>query len=885
MKAFFINGTHWDREWYEPFQEFRMWLVETIDEAMDVMERDPEYRCFHLDGQTIVLEDYLYVRPEQRERLTKHLREGRLLVGPWYNLPDEWLISGESFVRNLMKGARICREFGIPPMKFAYTPDQFGHIAALPMIMAGFDLPAGICWRGTQDENYPAQFIWVGPDGSRMVTHKLRDHGGYNPFRLQAREPIKEAGYTDESFRQHFEPYFDAEKKRSPVSLVLLVDAVDHQRPDPNIPKLLGLLRKRYSDVEFVWGTLEEYGREMLEHAASLPERKGELREPSRAADRAYQYLIVHTISSRYPIKKRNGQCQALLEKWAEPLALFQMLHGGQPTLSYLDRAWTYLMKNHPHDSICGCSIDQVHRDMRYRFDQCELIGDGVVRRAITQIAAGSAETESWKNIVVHNPLPFTRKGVFDVVVPFPVDFGDKTGFAYIDGLATSERVNKFRLLRHDGNVFPFQLVRIERGMATKSLEPNGRKRHWIADHYHLAVEMELPPCGFDGFGVEGVQDAVRNFGSLRTGPMSASNGEITVDVRPDGTVSLRHEATARVFDGLFCYEDCGDSGDGWTRGPLVDDIVYRTPGNRIATAVEEDGSLRTVFRIEREFFLPRRLEKPHYNRSKDRTRLRVTDWLSVEKGSPCLRVRTRIENTVRDHRLRVLFPTSVAAEQSFADTPFAVVERDIAIPVETAGWHERVSPEKAFTSFFGVQDEQGGLAVLSPWGLHEYEVTQTAERSLALTLFRATFQTVATSGEPDGELLEEMVFDYELWPFEGPFDPCAASRMVASHQAGIRVHSANTLPESRSFLRVEPGVAVVSAIKPAHDVRGGVIRLWNPTERPLREALHFSVPIKEAHQCNLNEEPQVSLRTERSGGLAVDVPPGGLTTVLFTWE
>lgn len=885
MKAFFINGTHWDREWYEPFQEFRMWLVETIDEAMELMERDPEYKCFHLDGQTIVLEDYLYVRPEQRERLTRHMREGRLLVGPWYNLPDEWLISGESFVRNLMKGARICREFGVPPMQFAYTPDQFGHIAALPMIMAGFDVPAGICWRGTQDETHPAQFVWVGPDGSRMVTHKLRDHGGYNPFRLQARDPIKEAGYTDESFRQHFEPYFDAEKKRSPVSLVLLVDAVDHQRPDPEIPKLLRTLRERYSGVEFVWGTLEEYGREMLKHAASLPERTGELREPSRAQDRAYQYLIAHTLSSRYPIKKRNGQCQALMEKWTEPLALFEMMNGGQPTLSYLDRAWTYLMKNHPHDSICGCSIDQVHRDMRYRFDQCELIGDGVVRRAMTQIAAGSAEPESWKNIVVHNSLPFARKGVFDVTIPFPVDFGDKAGFAYIDALATSERVNKFRLTSHDGSIIPFQLVRIERGMAAKSLEPNGRKQHWTADHYHLAVEMELPPCGYTGLRVEGTQEATRNFGTLRTGPMAASNGEISVDVKPNGTVSLHHIGSGREFAGLFCYEDCGDSGDGWTRGPLVDDIVYRTPGNCVATAIEEDGPLRTVFRIEREFLLPRRIERPHFNRSKDRTRLEVTDWLFMEKGSPCLRVRTRIENAVRDHRLRVLFPTNVAAAQSFAETPFAVVERDIAIPVETAGWHERVCPEKAFTSFFGVQDECGGLALLSPWGLHEYEVTETHERSLALTLFRATFQTVATSGEPDGELIEEMVFEYELWPFAGELDPCAASRLVAARQAGIRTHTTDTTPKPRSFLRVEPGIAVVTAIKPAHEVRGGAVRLWNPTARPLQETLYPGLAVQEAHRCNLNEVPKESLAIGDDGGIPVDVPAGGLATVVFTWK
>ena len=113
MKAYYCVGTHWDREWYEPFQEFRMWLVELIDELMDLMDKDPEYRCFHLDGQAVVLQDYLEVRPERRERLVGLLKEGRLIAGPWYDLPDEWLISGESYVRNLMMGMRVCRELGV----------------------------------------------------------------------------------------------------------------------------------------------------------------------------------------------------------------------------------------------------------------------------------------------------------------------------------------------------------------------------------------------------------------------------------------------------------------------------------------------------------------------------------------------------------------------------------------------------------------------------------------------------------------------------------------------------------------------------------------------------------------------------------------------------
>jgi len=409
MKAFYCVGTHWDREWYEPFQEFRMWLVELIDELMDLMERDPRYLSFHLDGQTIVIEDYLEIRPEQRERLLRFLKERRILIGPWYNLPDEWLVSGESLVRNLMRGIRTCRELGIMPLNFAYTPDQFGHIAALPMIMSGFGLKVGIVWRGTQDETYPAQFIWEGPDGSDMVYYKLMDKGSYGPFDFLARTPVKKAGFTDESFKKHFEPYFAEEKARGAAPVVLMLDAIDHQRPDPEMPGLMENLQRRYPEIEFIWGTLEQYGEELLKHRQAYPRRKGELRDPARDSRRVGQYLIVHTLSSRADIKKRNDECTALLEKWCEPYALFALMAGHTPITRYLANSWDYLLKNHPHDSICGCSIDQVHTDMHYRFDQAQMLGEGLLRRNLATIGKATSDNEHWRRFVVHNPLPLPR--------------------------------------------------------------------------------------------------------------------------------------------------------------------------------------------------------------------------------------------------------------------------------------------------------------------------------------------------------------------------------------------------------------------------------------------------------------------------------------------
>jgi len=876
-----------------------MWLVELIDKAIDIMEANPDYKCFHLDGQTIVLEDYLEIRPERKEKLVQFLREGRLIAGPWYNLPDEWLISGESYIRNLMRGMRICRELGFDHSTFAYTPDQFGHIAALPTIMAGMGLTNGICWRGTQDSDCPAHFVWVGPDGSRMVTTKLMDKYSYNPFEHGVRYFVHPETTSDDEFKEIVDTYLSDEAARSPIPLLLMLDAVDHSEPDPKMLWIFKKLEQLYPDIEFTWEPIYKYGDELACHADKLPERHGELREPVHTPDQRAQYLIVHTISSRYPIKHRNARSQALLEKQVEPAVLLEQMSGGTALTAYVDKAWEYLMKNHPHDSICGCSIDEVHRDMMYRFDQTDQIGRRVLTKALIDITRkasaaglppadvqdlteGGAAASKAPCITLFNTLPMPRRGLTTLTAIFAQDWPKKL----LDGLCSGEITNRFHLVTEEGVRVPYQISCIDRNQEHRLLDNGQRAIHHANDDlYHLVADVEIPACGHVTLNVVPTDDATRTFGSLLTAPMTASNGLITFGINADGTAYLFDESTGVQFPDLFIYEDCGDSGDGWTRGILASDLVFRSPGSRVMTGIEEDGPLRTVFRVEREFELPAKMEKGTWRRSDTRRLLRVVDRMIVEKGLPGVRVHTTVENTCADHRFRVLFPTDTDSTVSFAETPFAVVERDIAIPPEAATWQERVNPEKPFTSFFGVQDDEVGLAILAPFAPHEYEVTQTDDRSLALTLFRATGKTVGTSGEPDGQLLQAMEFSYILYPFPSPFDALAAAKLVAEAQCPPTARYTSTPLPSRSFLRLVNEAAVTTALKPAEDGRGGIIRLWNPGDCSAEEIIELSCPLSGAWRCNLAEKDIEPIVLASDGAIPVSVPPRGLATIRFVWD
>lgn len=358
--GYVLSHTHWDREWYLSFQLFRMRLVDMLDTLIPYLEQHPEFPHFHLDGQTVCLEDYLEVRPEQAERLRHLIEAGRIAVGPWYVLPDLQCIGQESILRNLSRGLALAQRFG-GGTPVGYLPDIFSHPAQMPQIFAGYGFRAAVIWRGSSDDPEPPyEVLWRAPDSTQLLTLRLPDDRGYlNAFPL---------GDTPEAVSRQFEDWFRDRLPRSPSGQLLFMNGCDHQTPNYALPEFIRYFNETHDDYELRQVSLTQYLDELRVSPDTLSVFCGEQNRTNYSAGRHLNPTLKNTLSTHIPQKIENAQCEAGLVRCAEPLSAMLAAAHLPLGLHYLDTAWKYLLQNHPHDSICGCSCDDVARDMERRF-------------------------------------------------------------------------------------------------------------------------------------------------------------------------------------------------------------------------------------------------------------------------------------------------------------------------------------------------------------------------------------------------------------------------------------------------------------------------------------------------------------------------------------
>lgn len=886
LTVHYIASTHWDREWYEPFQHYRYRLVDVLDGLIELMERDPAYRFYQTDGQSVVLEDYLEIRPERRARLQALFDAGRLEAGPWYVLPDEFIVCGESLVRNLLRGHQVAGEFG-PPMKVGFVCDIFGHNSQLPQILRGFGIDTAVVWRGTNFPKHPGLFRWQAADGSEVLAYTFEDRG-YGHYQFFVRDPARTPdGKLDlDKALVGLRKLCDFEATRVPGHALVAFDGIDHVPAEPATSELLA--RARRARLNVVHSRFGDFFAAVRRQKLKLRVFKSELRDPGEGP---WQTVIPGVLSSRIYLKQHNARCEHRLLHWAEPFAAFASLLGHEYPAAYLNLAWKYLLRNHAHDSICGCSIDQVHQDMLHRFDQCRLIADRACQlslRAITdRIRLPKLRGDEDFAVTVFNPTGLAIDGVVDL----PLYFRHETPYRFQEWFGY-EPIVGFRLYDPDGHELPYQRLDVTKVAPFKTYD---RAAGYVGDRreqVRVAVKLNVPQHGWTTLVCKPTKDKTRSApGTQLSDDHTMENEFLRVQVNPNGTIELTDRRNGQTYRQGLTFEDRADIGDGWYHGTAVSDEVFTSTGAYADVALVHDGALLTTFRVRVVMHVPERflLDKLVMRRSAKLVPLTITNWLTLRAGSPYLELRTEVENTARDHRLRVLFPSHLAVKTYFADSPFDVVERPIALHPQSHRFGEQEVETKPQYSFAAVNDGARGLALVTT-GQPESAVRNLPDRPIALTLFRAFGRTVSEEGELGGQMLGTTRHAYWVCPHVGPLPVAALLRLGQRLAAGnecvyteparqkLRLPRA-VLPPTGTWLRLDEGPLVITACKRSEDGVALIIRTFNPTDEAAQQSIEFCGAVESAQFADLREQPGAALPARGSAAM-VAAGPKQISTV-----
>ncbi len=880
LRVYVTPETHWDREWYLPFNEYRARLVTLIDRLLNIYDSDAKYLNFTMDGQSIPIEDYLEVRPQEKARIGQAVKSGRLSLGPLYILPDEYLISGESFIRNFLLGIKIAEKYG-GYMKAAYIPDPFGHIAQLPQLVAGFDLGGVLFARGFgnqfEEHDLDIEFIWKAPGGaSETLAIFLKE--GYGSVANLSEE--KEDGRYRFAIKR-IETVVERLKKDSVASALILNNGSDHLLAQEFLPELIEQYNAEHED-KLIQADFEQYITDILDQNLDLKEYTGELHGGK------YLPILSGVFSARMWIKQENYDCQTLLERYTEPFSALAWLLAKDQKFSYSSEyiwhAWSLLLQNHPHDSICGCSIDEVHDiDMKARFYNSFVIGSELRKEAMNSLAYqidwDDLEEERIP-IIVFNPLPWDRTNIVDVIVTFT----ENMRFTEED----------LRLVDHEDNVVAFEI---------KDHELKPRYRNVSIFACKLKFQASCPAFGYKVFYIYPFEEPETFSSALVAAERTIENALAKLEFNEDGTFTYFNKETGKQYQKQGILEDCGDWGDeydfSWPdpkRGQ--EDRVIQSVGTK-ASIETTQSALTASALVELSLDLPASLTNDS-NRTR-RTEQTIESQFQIQyelrKDDPVVYIKILHENRCKDHRLRILFPTGIVADIVDADGHFYVVPRSVH-PPDHKDWHQTWQSTHHQHKFVSVSDGEHALTILNK-GLPEYDTIVEKDNSITIgiTLLRCVgwlsrpdFASRSGNAGPDlhtpgAQCLGKHTFELGLigsaqnWeqaqiykiaecyhapitPFS-PFGYNSSSRMDnafflhGSMGAGdIKYTHTKQLPPTSGLCRLEGENITMTALKKAERAEALIIRLCNMGTKKNTGILTLSRKIQNCTLVNLNEIP-----------------------------
>ncbi len=885
-----ISHTHWDREWYQPLENMKLRLIDLFDHMLEILQTQPEYR-FHLDAQTIVLEDYLSVRPQKRAELEKYISEGRVLVGPWYVQNDFYLTSGEATVRNLLIGMDIADEFGKCTL-VGYCADQFGVIAQLPQIYRQFGIDSCIFGRGYNfSQPKESDFYWRSEDGSEVLCEFMTFwYNNAQRFPANVEKSMAMLRFIDGNLR-----------KTCRTDEYLLMNGVDHLEAQEDLLPILHKMNEQLTDGSRIFqSTMPEFMEALSDAVKSkeLTQYTGEMRNGG------VWNLLAGTLSSRVYLKQHNTRCQMMLERQLEPLySVLSRLGVKEYPQDYLHYLWKTLIQNHAHDSICGCSVDEVHRNMVDRFSRVETGAQDMLSRGMELLCEAVDRSELSPEqylFTVFNPIQETRTQAVEFVAEFPM----------------TEEVQSFAITDNEGNPAEFRVISHEpraKGVVTPINLPGVVN----VDAYRVLLSVkELPGLTYRTYVITPSQQKKPLQPAEASAQSVLENRFLRAEILPNGTVNLLQKENGVMQRGLFLLEDEPEIGDSYVHFDL-ENCPHITSENANASIVlQTDGKQRQRAKVEYSIFIPDGYSESKKCRSNHMVELPVCLELTLEEESRFLSAAVTIKNYAADHRVRMKFPTGIVGDISFSGNPFDVTARSSA----EAHLPDHVA-DQPNSEFVAVDGTANGVAIFNN-GLQEYE--HCGDGTILITLLRCE-EYISHDPYGKAEMVEDKwrakesqcigthTLELAVYPYTGNHRSARVAQLarcfntpllcccqpVDRHKfAGGRpfvqgsdtpefffrqnTHVQIPLNADRPFCAVEDpsGAMVLSAVKRAEHDERILLRLYNTASESVLFALRFGEKPPALFRSDLQESDGTKIIPDADGGYSVFAKPKAIVTV-----
>ena len=870
-----VPHMHWDREWYFTTEESRILLVNNMEEILERLENDPEYKYYVMDGQTAILEDYFAIKPENKDRLKKLVQEGKLIIGPWYSQTDSIVVNAESITRNLLYGIKDCKDLG-SHMEIGYIPDSFGQSEQIPQILNGFDIDKAMFWRGCSERHGTdkTEFYWESLEGSRVVSQIMPlgyAIGKYLPN-------------DEEGLKKRLDTYLKVLESGATGEALILPNGHDQMPLQKDIFEVMDKLNNIYPEHEFFMSNFEAVYDDILKNHDKLDTISGEFIDG--------KYMRVHrSISStRMDIKDIHAKLEYRITNVLEPLATIADKLGFEYHHGLIEDIWKLIMKNHAHDSIGCCCSDKVHREILERFLLASDKVENLINFYKRKIADHTPVKDGADKLVVYNLLAKGENKVIDAVVRI--------------------RANDFKITDAAGNNVKYYVIskkEIDPGLIDRQIVHYGVYDPFV--EYEIQFELEnIPAMGYKTLYIEKLES--ENSPVKLEQSSKLENEYYEISFNENGTVNILDKELGRKYENMFLIEDGSDDGDEYDYSPLVpeQELIISNEGIKADISVS-NSELESKAVIEYSLELPEDLEARKNREINSHNDFKIE--ITLKNGEKRIDVKVDIDNRVKDHRIRVMIPTLYASQFSIADQQFGSIMRptyDTALDVwEEEKWKEMPVNIYSMMSMVGLNNKEEGLAVLTN-GLREYEVVGETYDTIALTLMRGIgvlgkeelyYRPGRPSGiklpAPDSQMLGAQTYEFAIYTHKGETIDGGAFGAAKEYTTGYEVYNKipydamklnleeKSLPAEYSLFKIEGEKSVLSVVKKSEDNKSIAIRIFNPyRDREINETLVFNFDVKRAALANLNEVEMEELETLANKLVIENIKPCEAKTVLI---